>query len=195
MRCLQANMQYLSTANTYQNARPKNASTMAGPAVMDAPVTNVPKISELYEKLRALFPGWKGLSHLALANAQGATRGSVSGGVGVGQQAAAQVQGLLNQTPNMSHQQMLPQQQNQAQTPFPQAQGNMPSYTPNCMQNFNNPQMQNSMGTNSGYQQQQQPFTGQMMGPGQGLAQGLVGRGMPGMLGMSQQNQGQSQSL
>jgi hypothetical protein len=55
MRCMQANLSYLTTIMMQ-----KREYSMTGPVIMACPVGNDAALTELYAKLQGLFPGWRG---------------------------------------------------------------------------------------------------------------------------------------
>jgi hypothetical protein len=55
MRCMQANLSYLTTVMMQ-----KREYGMAGPVIMACPVGNDAALAGLYAKLQELFPGWRG---------------------------------------------------------------------------------------------------------------------------------------
>ena len=57
MRRMQANLAYLAADAERHHKRPEQLP--AGPAIMTAPM-QTPEMVELYAKLQAIFPGWKG---------------------------------------------------------------------------------------------------------------------------------------
>ncbi|OCK84517.1 hypothetical protein K432DRAFT_378543 [Lepidopterella palustris CBS 459.81] len=57
MRRLQANLSYLAT--TAERAHKPSQVIPPGPAIMSVP-SSYPALSDLYTKLQALFPGWRG---------------------------------------------------------------------------------------------------------------------------------------
>lgn len=61
LRCLQANLVWCGTASSGGRPPAAPAQTLAGPALMTAPPNSSKRIIELYEKLQAMFPGWKGV--------------------------------------------------------------------------------------------------------------------------------------
>lgn len=84
MRRLQANLSYLVATS-----QKPHSPQLAGPAIMSPPPSTAPPaLTEMYTRLQALFPGWKG--QLQQSKASPTPQG---GGGGGGGGAGAQMQG------------------------------------------------------------------------------------------------------
>lgn len=113
MRLLSYNISYLHAAANMVRNRP---NTLAGPASMDPP-ESIPSLAEPYQRLKNLFPGWKGVAYYS---AQRHPSGSMP--QGQGGMAPNQVGMMGNQQGQMG-QQFGQQQFMQGQ--YPQYGGNM----------------------------------------------------------------------